>query len=146
MPPGTPMLLVEDDDLDAMIVRRSLNELGIANPLIRKKDGEEALEYLIARSDRRPCVILLDLNMPRMNGFEFLRHIKTRPELKDIPVVVVSTSTSNAEISRSLELGACAYVVKSMDSKEFQENLGRISDLCYCSHCTPARCGQKEYL
>lgn len=139
MQPASPLLLVEDDELDLMIAKRSLKELEIANPIVIKRDGEEALAYLLACAGNKPSVVLLDLNMPRLNGFEFLQRIKAHEDLKDIPVVVVTTSTATADIARSFELGACAYVVKSMDSDEFRRNLGRVTSLCHCSDCMPIR-------
>ena len=124
------LLVVDDDDLDVMIVSRALNQIGIVNPVVRKKDGEEALEYLKACSGEMPCVILLDLNMPRMDGFEFLCHVKAHPTLKDIPVVILTTSTSEADMIRSFKLGALEYVVKTMDSIVFRQSLGCVSHYC----------------
>jgi CheY-like chemotaxis protein len=71
-----PVLLVEDDHVDAMTVKRALRELHVANPLVHTINGEEALNHLRAESNDSPCVILLDLNMPKMNGIEFLKIIK----------------------------------------------------------------------
>jgi CheY-like chemotaxis protein len=126
MQPEEPILLVEDDDLDAMITRRSLGELGITNPLIRKKNGEDALKYLIACSDRRPCVILLDLNMPKMNGIEFLEVLRADNAFKDIRVVVITTSPETQDMARSLELGAASYIVKCSDYEEFRGKIATI--------------------
>ena len=86
-----PVLLAEDDDADALMTKRALNDLKVTNKLVRKVDGEDALEYLTDRSNEKPSIILLDLNMPRMNGFEFLKILKADPMLKMIPVVVVTT-------------------------------------------------------
>ena len=71
-----PILLVEDDGVDIMMVKRALKDLNVANPLAHTLNGEEALEYLTAESNRRPCIILLDLNMPKMTGVEFLKAVK----------------------------------------------------------------------
>jgi CheY-like chemotaxis protein len=118
-----PILLVEDDSVDAMTVQRALSELEVPNKLVRKADGKEALEYLGALSNEKPCIILLDLNMPKMNGFEFLKILKADDLLKKIPVVVLTTSADKADTVESFELGVAGYVVKPMDYKEFIEKI-----------------------
>lgn len=125
-----PVLLVEDDDLDAVITRRSLSRIGVQNPLIRRTNGEDALAYLATGCNELPCAILLDLNMPRMNGLEFLGHVKAEARLKDIPVFVLTTSTSQRDRETSLDSGAAAYIVKSMDAGEFVDNLAVITRYC----------------
>ena len=77
-----PILLVEDDSVDAMTVKRALKELNVTNQLVHSIDGEQALEYLKADDNKKPCVILLDLNMPKMNGIEFLQAVKEDEKLK----------------------------------------------------------------
>ena len=89
-----PVLLVEDDNVDAMTVKRAFKDLKIVNSLIHKSNGENALEYLRDEGDEKPCVILLDLNMPKMNGAEFLKTVKADKTLKKIPVVILTTSNS----------------------------------------------------
>lgn len=121
-----PLLLVDDDQLDAMIVERSLGELGITNELVHKYDGEEALEYLRDCS-ALPCAILLDVNMPRMNGFEFLRHAKADNRLKDIPILMLTTSTAKDDITLSFELGAVEYIVKTPSVGEFLQSLETVA-------------------
>jgi CheY-like chemotaxis protein len=118
-----PILLVEDDRLDSMAVRRALKELGVSNELMHACDGEEALTLLADQRHEMPCLILLDLNMPRMNGLEFLEAIRAEDALKSIPIVMVSTSEAQQDLARSLELGAVAYVVKCPDYAEFRENI-----------------------
>ena len=113
-----PILLIEDDDLDAMTVERSLRDLGIANQLIRLNDGEQAIDYLRCRDNRPPCLILLDLNMPKMNGIEFLKVVKADEILRMIPVVVLTTSCEKRDIVKSFELSAAGYMVKSADYAE----------------------------
>ena len=116
-----PILLVEDDDVDAMTVQRSLKELKVTNELIRRTDGEDALDYFRNPDNQEPCIILLDLNMPRMNGFEFLRIIKTDEQLRRIPVVVLTTSDNDEGIVESYDLSAAGYVVKPVDYAQFIE-------------------------
>ncbi|MHC4074746.1 MAG: response regulator [Planctomycetota bacterium] len=116
-----PILLVEDDSVDVMTIRRAMRDLEITSELVPTGDGEEALAYLKNEDNAKPCVILLDLNMPKMNGTEFLRTVKADNMLKKIPVVVLTTSNSERDIVRSFELGAAGYMVKSVDYKKFME-------------------------
>jgi CheY-like chemotaxis protein len=114
-----PILLVEDDDVDVLITRRAFSELKVTNELVHKVDGRDALEYLRDKSSSMPCVILLDLNMPRMNGFEFLKIVKADDVLKKIPVVVLTTSTDGQDVIDSFNLGIAGYVVKPVNYMEF---------------------------
>ena len=116
-----PILLVEDDRVDVMTVERALKELKVTNPLAHSANGEEALEYLRSESNKGPCVILLDLNTPKMNGFEFLKVVKADDALKKIPVVVLTTSSDEQDIVESFQLGVAGYMVKSVDYKKFIE-------------------------
>jgi CheY-like chemotaxis protein len=121
-----PILLVEDDCVDVMAVKRVLKDLHIANELVYAENGEEAVAYLRDKGDETPCVILLDLNMPKMNGLEFLQIIKADARLKSIPVVVVSTSSGAEDMARSFELGAALYILKCSDYGVFRENMAAI--------------------
>jgi len=130
-------LLVEDDDVDAMTTQRALNELKIANKLIRKSNGEEALEYLRNENNTKPCIILLDLNMPRMNGFEFSKIVKADDALKKIPLIVLTTSEAKENVIESFSVSVAGYIVKPVHYQEFVEamktidiywNLSRLPD------------------
>jgi CheY-like chemotaxis protein len=123
-----PVLLVEDDNVDAMTVKRAFNELKVSNGLVRAINGEEALGYLKAETDKMPCVILLDLNMPKMNGIEFLKVVKADEVLKGIPVVVLTTSKDDQDKVESFKLSVAGYIVKPVDYKKFVEAM-RILDL-----------------
>ncbi len=119
-----PILLVEDDSVDAMTVRRALKEIGSTRLLAHQVNGEEALNHLRAvADDELPGLILLDLNMPRMNGLEFLEHKQADDRLRDIPVVVLTTSTNARDIERSYELDAKGYIVKSIDYSKFVDSI-----------------------
>jgi CheY-like chemotaxis protein len=118
-----PILLIEDDNVDVMTVERVLRELKIANQLVSTSNGEQALEYLRTNDNKKPCVILLDLNMPKMNGTEFLKIVKTDEALKKIPVVVLTTSGQQQDVVESFELGAAGYMVKSVDYGKFVETI-----------------------
>lgn len=117
------ILLVDDDALEAMIVRRVLRDLALSSELVHVSDGYQALTHLRNEEAELPCLILLDLNMPRMTGQEFLEIIKSDSKLKDIPVVVVTTSQCQEDMTMSFALGATAYVVKSPNYPEFQESM-----------------------
>jgi len=116
-----PILLIDDDGSDAIIVQRAFKELNVANELIHCINGEDALEHLRGENNKRPCVILLDLNMPKMNGIEFLKVIKTDKALRLLPVVVLTTSQDKKDVVESFEHGAAGYMVKPVDYKKFVE-------------------------
>jgi len=121
-----PVLLVEDDAIDAMTVRRAFRDLKLGNPLAHAADGEEALAYLRDEENAKPCVILLDLNMPRMNGVEFMQVAKADPVLRRIPVVVLTTSGDDRDIVASYKLSVAGYIVKPVDYKKFVEAIRMI--------------------
>jgi CheY-like chemotaxis protein len=122
-----PILLIEDDNVDVMTVERVFRDLKIANQLVSMSNGEQALEYLRTNGNKKPCVILLDLNMPKMNGTEFLKIIKTDEALKKIPVVVLTTSSQQQDVVESFKLGAAGYMVKSVDYGKFAETIRTIN-------------------
>jgi len=121
MPRPRNILLVEDDRVDSMTIRRALQEVEINNRLDTVSNGEEALAYLLSAENELPALILLDLNMPMMNGMEFMQTVKKHAGLKKIPVVVLTTSRAEQDISASFELGAAGYMVKPLDYREFIE-------------------------
>jgi CheY-like chemotaxis protein len=113
------ILMADDDEDDCMLAREALAESRLANDLYLVRDGEELMDYLHQRGQYtdlklapRPGLILLDLNMPKKDGREALREIKADPQLKHIPVVVLTTSKAEEDIYRSYELGANSYITK----------------------------------
>jgi|WetSurMetagenome_2_1015567.scaffolds.fasta_scaffold699965_2 DNA-binding response OmpR family regulator len=116
-----PILLIEDDMVDAIIAKRAFNDLKITNKLVHKVDGKDALEYLSDQTNDKPCIILLDLNMPRMNGFEFLKTVKADAALKRIPVVILTTSTGDQDVVEGFNLGVAGYIVKPVNYMQFVE-------------------------
>ena len=121
MKTSKPILLVEDDRVDAMTVQRALEEIRVTNRLNIAGDGEEALAHLRDPETEEPCIILLDLNRPRMNGIEFLRVVKKDPVLRRIPVVVLTTSRDEQDKMDSFDLGVAGYMVKPVDYQQFVE-------------------------
>lgn len=116
-----PILLIEDDPADAMMVRRAFEDLKVTRPLVHSISGEEGLEYLRSESNNKPCIILLALNLAKMNGIEFLKVVKADDTLKRIPVVVLTTSREEQNVVESFKLGVAGYIVKPIDYKKFVE-------------------------
>jgi CheY-like chemotaxis protein len=103
-----------------------LKNLQVRNTVVHKADGEEALDYLRTKDTEKPCLILLDLYMPRMGGIEFLKLVKANETLKRIPVVILTDATDQDEIVKCFEFGVAGYVVKPVDSKEFAQAISTI--------------------
>lgn len=116
-----PILLVEDDQVDVMTVKRALKEIHVTNPVVSLENGEEALKYLRDPNSAKPCIILLDLNMPIMNGIEFLQVAKQDAQFKRIPVVVLTTSEEQQDKVNSFDLGVAGYMAKPVDYRQFVE-------------------------
>jgi CheY-like chemotaxis protein len=119
------ILLVDDSPQDTELTLDALNSYHLANEVVSLRDGVEALDYLLRRgvfADRpegNPALLLLDLKMPRVDGIEVLRQIRSDPKLKLIPVVVMTSSREQHDLLDSYELGANAYVVKPVNFHEF---------------------------
>lgn len=116
-----PILLVEDDEVDVLTVRRALRDLEVENELVVAGNGEEALEILKDPDQVQPCIILLDLNMPRMNGLEFLRHAREKSFARGVPIVVLTTSRQDRDIVDGFDLNVAGYMVKPVDYRKFVE-------------------------
>jgi CheY-like chemotaxis protein len=102
-----------------MTVKRALKDLKVTNPLVLQNNGEEALKYLRIDNNHKPCVILLDLNMPKMNGIEFLKIAKADAVFRQIPVIVLTTSKDDRDKVESFQLSVAGYIVKPTDYKKF---------------------------
>ncbi len=119
------ILMVEDDPNDVELTLTALEEYNLANEVVVTRDGQEALDYLYcrgqfsARASDNPAVLLLDLKLPKVDGLEVLRQIKSDDRLKMIPVVVLTSSREERDMMRSYQLGVNAYVVKPVDFHEF---------------------------
>ena len=117
------ILLVEDSPGDVKLTTIALQRAKVRNELHVARDGEEAMEYLhtAARTGKIPDLVLLDLNLPRKDGKQVLAEVKADDKLRRIPVVVLTTSTADADILRSYNLNAAAYIVKPVDFSKFIE-------------------------
>ena len=127
---NVPILHVEDDPVDVGNLQRACARLGIRNPLWAVGNGEQALDLLRGKGahagEPRPGLILLDLSMPVMSGLEFLRAVKSDPELRVIPVVVLTASKHQADRRNAYQLGAAGYLVKPIEFERFAEVVGAI--------------------
>ncbi len=125
------ILLAEDNEDDVAMVRDAFREANLVNLLAVVSNGEEALNYIFNRapyeSARRPGLILLDINMPRINGFEVLEELKKSPDHNKIPVVMLTTSDRDEDIARSYQSGACSYITKPVDFDEFNRVIREFS-------------------
>ncbi|MDF0554860.1 response regulator [Kamptonema sp. UHCC 0994] len=126
------ILLVEDSGNDVELTLVALAESHLANEVIVVRDGEEALDYLYRRGifklrmGGHPVVVLLDLKLPKIDGLEVLANIKSDPELKRIPVVMVTSSGEEKDVIKSYDLGANAYIVKPVDFREFVDAIKEV--------------------
>ena len=132
MTPLKKILLVEDSAQDIELTMAALEESHLANEVTVVRDGAEALDYLLRREkyadrpDGQPVVVLLDLKMPKVDGLEVLREMKGHPDLKHIPVVMMTSSREEQDLVRSYSLGVNAYVVKPVDFEQFVDSIKRL--------------------
>lgn len=121
------ILLVEDDEVDILNVKRAFKKNNITNPLYIAGNGLEALDMLRGTNEQSPVIpehrrlVLLDLNMPRMNGIEFLQELRIDPRLKSIPVVVLTTSEGEQDRVEASQLNVAGYLLKPVQFSEFVE-------------------------
>jgi len=116
-----PILIVEDNPIDLDLTLRAFAVKKLSNPILVARDGEEALQYMERweQGELWPVVILLDLNMPKINGLEVLQKIKSHPDFKAIPVVILTTSSESSDLQAAYRLGANSYIVKPVDFEKF---------------------------
>lgn len=117
------ILLIEDDDVDAMSVERALHKQQLVNPIVRAVDGIEALNILRDGAISRPFITILDLNLPRMGGLEFLSTIRDDDQLNDTIVFVLTTSKNDKEIAAAYKKNVAGYIVKSTLNQDFSQVL-----------------------
>jgi CheY-like chemotaxis protein len=133
-PAGQPIevLLVEDDPGDVLLIREAFDFNKVHNNLNVVSDGEQALDYLRGTGDYtdriRPDLVLLDLNLPRKDGREVLAEVKSDPDLRTIPIVVLTTSEAEEDVLKSYQLHANAYVTKPVDFERFVSIVRQIDD------------------
>jgi CheY-like chemotaxis protein len=126
------ILLAEDDDGHATLIKRNLERAGVINEIVHVKDGQEALDYLrtegshAGRGQQVPMLMLLDINMPRVNGIDVLREVKGNPATATLPVIMLTTTDDPREVQRCYELGCSIYLTKPVQYAEFVEAIKRL--------------------
>lgn len=127
------ILLIDDNEDDILIIRRTFKKVRTTNDLHIVKSGEEALDYLhhqgkyAEKKPAMPGLILLDISMPGMSGFDVLEKLKADPKLKMIPVIMLTTSNQEEDVIRSYEGGACSYITKPVNKDEFFKAIERLN-------------------
>ncbi len=122
------ILLVEDNPGDARLLEEALRESKPLKQIAYAKDGQEALDYLADQAARRPDLIFLDLNLPRLSGKEFLEKVKKDDALKSIPIIVLTTSRATRDIKDCYDLGVNCFISKPLTLDEFMEMMSRVND------------------
>lgn len=121
------ILLIEDDQIEVMKLQRTISKLGLKHTIIEAKNGEDALEIL--QSDQKlPDIILLDLNMPRMNGIEFLAILKNDSQLRYLPTIILTTSENRADLLKCYEAGIAGYVIKPLRYEDYESKMKKVMD------------------
>ena len=132
--PIRPILLVEDRAIDIDLTRRAFERRKVLNPLQVARDGEEAIAFFDRWEDGEllPICILLDLRMPKMNGLEVLRRLKSHTKFSSIPVVVLTTSSEDSDVEEAYKLGCNSYIVKPVDFDKFVDVAAKI-EVYWCA-------------
>lgn len=139
-----PVLYAEDDENDAFLMQRAFKKAGILNPLHIATDGAEAIAYLAgeeAFSDRArhplPCLLLLDLNLPRRSGLEVLKWVREQPALHSLPAVILTSSNQDRDINAAAGIGANGYLVKPPSSEKLIAMVTSLREQCLTRSATP---------
>jgi CheY-like chemotaxis protein len=126
------ILIAEDDDGHADLVMEQLRDAGMTCPIIRFRDGQEVMDFLLpapgapGRDQDRPCLLLLDINMPRLDGIAVLKRLKADPETRAIPVIMLTTTDDPVEVAACYRLGCNLYITKPVGFEAFAETLKRL--------------------
>ena len=129
------ILLVEDNDDDVMLTLRAFRKRNLESRIVVKRDGREALDFLFAnelepssQDHKLPCLILLDIKLPKLNGFDVLREIRNKRTTRLLPVIMLSSSQESRDVERGYDLGINSYLRKPTSQEHFEEMIGRIED------------------
>jgi CheY-like chemotaxis protein len=137
MRPGEPVviLLAEDDEGHALLIKRNLQRAGIRNEIVHLTNGQDALDYVhrhprfLSSPTENPLLIILDINLPRLNGIEVLTEIKVDPRTRKTPVIMLTTTDDPREVNRCYELGCSVYITKPVEYEAFIEAVRRLGML-----------------
>ena len=121
------VLLIEDDQIEVIKLKRALGKLGMEHQLIEAANGEEALEVLKG-NEARPDIVFLDLNMPKINGLEFLKILKNDDVFRYLPVIILTTSVNRKDILECYRIGIAGYILKPLKYEEYVHKIGRTLD------------------
>lgn len=130
--PAPTILIVDDDEGHAILIRQNLEMAGLTNPMDHFRDGQAILDFFFQRDGRLvegrtgSYLILLDIHMPKVDGIEVLRRLKTHPELKRLPVIMLTTTDDTREVERCHQLGCSEYIQKPVDYDKFAEAIQRL--------------------
>ena len=144
------ILLAEDDPRDAKLTMAALEEYNLANKVFHVTDGEQVLDYLYCqgkfklRNGGNPVAVLLDLKMPKVDGIEVLKAIKSDPKLKTIPIIILSSSRETPDLTDCYEFGVNAYVVKPVDFSEFAKAVKQLGIFWAAVNEPPPLTGREE--
>ncbi len=124
------ILLIEDDAGHARLIEKNLRRARLNNEIVTKNDGQQAIDYLFALANEGaaalPLLVLLDLNLPLMDGYQVLECIKQDPRTRHIPVIILTTTDDTTEINRCYELGCSVYITKPVDYEQFSEAIRKL--------------------
>lgn len=119
------ILLIEDDNIEIMKLQRTVAKLGLNHKITEAKNGEQAIE-LLKSANALPDIILLDLNMPRMSGIEFLQILKADALLKYLPIVILTTSENRVDLLECYKIGIAGYIIKPLKYEDYQNKLEKV--------------------
>lgn len=124
-----PILLVEDNPMDVDLTKRAFQKKNILNPILIARDGEAVLRMMTGweKGAEHPIMILLDLKLPKVNGLEVLARLKSDPDLRKIPVIILTSSSDSGDISRAYDLGVNSYILKPVDFTQFMDVADQIN-------------------
>ena len=124
--PKVTILLVEDDPGHARLIEKNLRRANITNDIVKAADGQQAIDYLFSHNHLPPLLVLLDLNLPVLDGYQVLERMKADERTKHIPVIMLTTTDDSREVSRCYELGCNVYITKPVDYEQFSEAIRKL--------------------
>jgi CheY-like chemotaxis protein len=124
--PEVTILLVEDDPGHARLIEKNLRRANITNEIVKATDGQQAVDYLFSNDRALSLLVLLDLNLPVLDGYQVLKRIKADERTKRIPVIILTTTDDTREVARCYELGCNVYVTKPVDYEQFSDAIRKL--------------------